>query len=65
MELIGTRLLQSFKNQYPDVKDQIDAWTREVERAEWRTPHDVKNSYPKASLIGNSLVVFNIRGKQI
>jgi mRNA interferase HigB len=30
--------------------------------AQWRTPEDVKASYPKASILKGSRVVFNIKG---
>ena len=33
-----------------------------VARAEWRTPEDVKASYPKASILKAGRVVFNIKG---
>lgn len=31
-------------------------------RANWRTPEDIKASYPKASILKSSRVVFNIKG---
>jgi mRNA interferase HigB len=33
-----------------------------VSRARWRNPEDVKSSYPKASILKASRVVFNIKG---
>jgi mRNA interferase HigB len=33
-----------------------------VTGAEWRNPEDVKASYPKASILKASRVVFNIKG---
>jgi mRNA interferase HigB len=33
-----------------------------VTRANWRNPEDVKMSYPKASILKASRVVFNIKG---
>jgi mRNA interferase HigB len=33
-----------------------------VTRANWRTPEDIKASYPKASILKSSRVVFNIKG---
>ena len=33
-----------------------------VGRAQWRTPEDVKASYPKASILKGSRVVFNLKG---
>jgi mRNA interferase HigB len=37
-------------------------WLDMVVRAEWRNPEDVKASYPKASILKASRVVFNIKG---
>ena len=32
-----------------------------VEKAEWKTPEDVKNAHPKASILKSGRVVFNIK----
>ena len=44
------------------ARAQYDAWYDIVIRAEWRNPEDVKASYPKASILKASRVVFNIKG---
>ena len=44
------------------ARSQYDAWLDIVTRAEWRNPEDVKASYPKASILKASRVVFNIKG---
>ena len=44
------------------ARSQYDAWLDIVVRAEWRNPEDVKASYPKASILKTSRVVFNIKG---
>ena len=41
---------------------QYEAWLDIVSRAQWRNPEDVKASYPKASILKGSRVVFNIEG---
>jgi len=33
-----------------------------LSRAEWRTPEEVKTSYPKASILKAGRVVFNVKG---
>ena len=43
-------------------RTQYHAWLAIVGRAQWRTPEDVKASYPKASILKGSRVVFNIKG---
>jgi mRNA interferase HigB len=44
------------------ARSQFQAWLDVVERAKWSTPEGVKASYPKASILKSSRVVFNIKG---
>lgn len=64
MKLINKQQLEDFKRKYPDAEGRIKSWETEVEAAEWKTPHDAKSRYPKASLIGAQQVVFNICGNK-
>ncbi len=64
MKLLGKQILHNFKGQYADARSQIESWEAEVEVAQWTTPHDLKSRYPKASLLGDQLVVFNICGNR-
>lgn len=43
------------------ARAQYDAWRMIVEKAEWKTPEDVKKAHPKASLLKGGRVVFNIK----
>ena len=60
MKLIGKKLLQEFKEKHADARSQIESWEAEAEEAQWQTPHELKGRYPKASLIKNQQVVFDI-----
>ena len=60
MKLLGKKLLHDFKEKHAEARSQIESWEAEVEEAQWNTPHDVKERYPKASLVGDQQVVFNI-----
>jgi len=42
------------------ARAQYDAWRAVVEKAQWKTPEDVKKSHPKASILKGGRVVFNI-----
>jgi mRNA interferase HigB len=44
------------------ARSQYQGWLDIVTRANWRTPEDVKASYPKASILKAGRVVFNIKG---
>ncbi len=60
MKLLGKKLLHDFKKKHVDARSQIESWETEVEEAQWSTPHELKSRYPKARIIGDQQVVFNI-----
>lgn len=60
MNLLGKNILHDFKERHADARSQVESWEQEVEKAEWNTPHELKNRYPKASLLKNQQVVFDI-----
>jgi mRNA interferase HigB len=68
MIVIGTELIERYladRAGHQGIKAaraQYQAWLDIVGRARWRNPEDVKASYPKASILKSSRVVFNIKG---
>jgi mRNA interferase HigB len=47
-----------------DAKPDLLSWYWHSKSATWRNPHDVKASYPKASILKGGVVIFNIRGNE-
>jgi mRNA interferase HigB len=68
MIVIGTDLVERYLAGHAGHKgikaarSQYEAWLDIVTRASWHHPEDVKASYPKASILKGSRVVFNIKG---
>ncbi len=68
MIVIGTGLVEDYLANHAGHKgiraarSQYQAWLDIVRHARWRNPEDVKASYPKASILKASRVVFNIKG---
>jgi mRNA interferase HigB len=68
MIVIGTGLVESYFADHAGHKgikaarSQYKAWLAIVGQARWGNPEDVKSSYPKASILKSSRVVFNIKG---
>ena len=60
MKLLGKKLLHDFKEKYAEARSQIESWEAEVEGAQWNTPHDLKKRYPKARLVKDRQVIFNL-----
>ena len=62
MRIIARKALREFWEGNPDAERPLRAWHKDVQTREWNTPADVKAVYPKASIIGDKRVVFNIKG---
>lgn len=62
MNIAGRPKLNTFKQKHADACSHIDAWLAEAKEASWKSPHDVKAKYPKASILKGGVVIFNIKG---
>jgi mRNA interferase HigB len=68
MLVIGTDLVERYlrgRAGHQGIKvarTQYDAWLAIARAAQWRTPEEIKASYPKASILKGGRVVFNIKG---
>lgn len=62
MRIISRKILIEFSKEYPEAKGNLDAWFKEAENDEWRTPDDVKAKYRSASILKDGRIVFNICG---
>jgi mRNA interferase HigB len=60
MNLVGRKQLQDFKNKHAETRSQIESWEAEVKEAHWENPHKLKDRYPKASVLNNQNVIFDI-----
>ena len=71
MIVIGTDVVESYFADHAghkgtkSARSQYEAWREIVARAEWRTPEEVKTSYPKASILKAGRVVFNVKPKRL
>jgi mRNA interferase HigB len=65
--LIGTDLVERYFAAHAGhrgikaARGQYDAWRAIVEKAQWKTPEDVKKTHPKVSILKSGRVVFNIK----
>lgn len=66
MRIIAKRTLREFYQQpsHGDARGPLEAWHAEAVKASWQTPHDIKAQFGSASIISDSLVVFNIAGNK-
>ena len=62
MRVVAKKILREFWEKHEDCEQQLKAWFREAEKAEWENPNQLKEEYPSASILNQNRVVFNIKG---
>lgn len=62
MSVISKRSLRNFWLKHADSEQQLKAWYRETERAQWENINSLKKDYPSASILQDNRIVFNIKG---
>ena len=62
MNVIAGKTLRQFWELHPDAAPSLREWLKRTESADWKSPGQVKDDYPSASIIGEDRVVFNING---
>ena len=66
MRIISKKTIKDFYEQtlYQDSKESLEAWHKELIKADWQTPNDIKEQYRHASMVGKNRVVFNMYGNK-
>ena len=64
MRIIGLGILHSFCAKHADCRSWIANWISDAKGTHWKTTHDIKKRYPSASFLGDSIVIFNVRGNE-
>ena len=62
MRVISRRILREFWEKHPDSSVALQTWFRDVERANWYSPADIKAVYHNTSFVANNRVIFNNKG---
>lgn len=62
MNVISKRTIDQFIKKHRDAKDQLLSWYKETERADWKSPQDIKDRYNSADFLRNNIVILNIKG---
>ncbi|MGQ0640590.1 MAG: type II toxin-antitoxin system HigB family toxin [Gemmatimonadaceae bacterium] len=60
MRIITRARLRRFADRHGDAQKPLDVWYHTIKRATYKTPNELLRDFPKASLLGNGVTVFNI-----
>lgn len=59
MTVVGWRQVQQFSLRYSDSRKPLEAWRGICDQVSWKTPIEVKDSFPDMDTVGRCYV-FNI-----
>ncbi len=62
VRVIAKRTLRTFWTKHKDCEEQLKAWYKEAQEADWKSAKDVKREYSSASILPGNRVVYNIKG---
>ena len=62
MVIISKAILRTFANLYPDSETPLEEWYERTNNADWKSFHDMKNTFNSVDAVGNDRYVFNIKG---
>lgn len=64
MRIFSKSTLKKFWEENADAEQALKTWYEEANDAIWKMPLDIKMVYPKASIVADNRVVFNICGNK-
>ena len=62
MQIFNKSAIKQNAKAHAPARDSLRSWYAEAVEAAWTTPEQVKAQFPKASIIANNPVVFDIAG---
>ena len=64
MRIFNKGASELYAKAYAPARDVLRSWYAEAAEAAWHTPEQLEAQFPKASIIANSRVVFDIAGNR-
>jgi len=60
MRIISKKTLRDFWENHADSRKDLEEWYGIAFKSDWFSPQAIKQTFPKASIVANNRVVFNI-----
>ncbi len=64
MRIFNKSAVEFYASKYAPARESLRAWYAVAVAAQWLTPKHVKAEFPKASIIANNRVVFDMMGNR-
>lgn len=62
MSIFANRTQCEFWENHEESEQPLKSWYQETENATWANINELKIDYPKASILSDNRIVFNIKG---
>lgn len=62
MQVIAKKTLRVFWAKHSNAKVPLQEWFSVANKAEWKTPQDIKDAFRSADFVADNRVIFNIGG---
>ena len=64
VRVLNTKLVEQYMIDHAPCRGSLKAWLAEARAAAWASPTEVKARYPRASILSDNRVVFDIAGNR-
>ena len=64
MNVISRKTLKDFYKKHADSKSALSFWYQDAKKSDWASLNQIKERYPKASIIKGNRVIFDIKGNK-
>ncbi len=64
LRVIAKKILREFWAIHADAEQALKAWYQEAGAGAWSNLNELKKDFPAASILGDTRVVFNIKGNK-
>ncbi|MDO9318342.1 MAG: type II toxin-antitoxin system HigB family toxin [Gammaproteobacteria bacterium] len=62
MRVLGRDKISKFAARHSGTKRPLDAWLAEAQRADWKSPLDIRKRYGSVDFLPDNRAIFNIKG---
>ncbi|ELR70370.1 hypothetical protein C900_04055 [Fulvivirga imtechensis AK7] len=62
MRIVSKKKIVDYYSKHADSKTALEEWYKKVSKVEWQNLNELKQHFVSADYVGNSRVVFNIKG---
>lgn len=62
MRIVARNTLVEFWEKHPETKVSLTRWYETVKAAEWQSPNDIQQAFPKARVLNGERVRFEVAG---